>query len=226
MTLRKMFHQFHVTPEVRNYLRFLWWEGGKLDTEPKEYRMTVHLFGAASSPGCANFGLKYLAQQHKDEHPAAAVFVESNFYVDDGLTSVVTVKEAQELIVEAQELCKRAGLRLHKFNSNREEALSCVAPTDRAITTDPLKLNPEVTPAHILGIQWSMLNDSFSFDISAKDHLPTRRGILSVAASLYDPLGFMAPVATAFLQQKRPLGVLSALASVTRSSADSIRLGV
>ncbi|CAG2214432.1 unnamed protein product [Mytilus edulis] len=27
---------------------------------PIEYRMNVHLFGAASSPGCANFGLKEL----------------------------------------------------------------------------------------------------------------------------------------------------------------------
>ncbi len=61
----KMFHQFSVSPEGRNYLRFLWWEGGQLEREPQEYRMTVHLFGAASSPGCANFGLKYLAQQHR-----------------------------------------------------------------------------------------------------------------------------------------------------------------
>ena len=30
------------------------------------YRMKVHLFGAASSPGCANFGLKFLAEEHKE----------------------------------------------------------------------------------------------------------------------------------------------------------------
>lgn len=70
-----MFHQFSVSPEVRNYLRFLWWEGGLLETEPREYRMTVHLFGAASSSGCANFCLKYLAQQHKTDHSTASVFV-------------------------------------------------------------------------------------------------------------------------------------------------------
>lgn len=60
--IEKMFYQFRVSPEARNYLRFLWWEGGNLENEPREYQMTVHLFGAASSPGCANFGLKYLAQ--------------------------------------------------------------------------------------------------------------------------------------------------------------------
>ncbi len=91
--IKKMFHQFHVFPEARNFLRFLWWEGGKLENEPREYRMTVHLFGAASSPGCANFGLKYLAQQFKVTSPAASAFIEKDFYVDDGLTSVSTVQE-------------------------------------------------------------------------------------------------------------------------------------
>ncbi|XP_049419820.1 uncharacterized protein LOC125880984 [Epinephelus fuscoguttatus] len=192
--IEKMFHQFHVSPETRNYLRFLWWEGGNLENEPREYQMTVHLFGATSSPGCANFGLKYLAQQCKTIYPAASAFVERNFYVDDGLISIPTVQEAKELIVEAQELCNHAGLRLHKFNSNHKDVLSCVPPSERAESTDPLKLNSEMTSeGHVLGIQWSMVNDSFSFNISAKDHPPTRRGLLSVVASLYDPLGFMAP---------------------------------
>lgn len=94
--MEKMFHQFRVSPEACNYLRFIWWEGGKLENEPREYRMTVHLFGAASSPGCANFGLKYLAQQYKAIYPAASAFVEKNFYVDDGLISVPTVQEAKK----------------------------------------------------------------------------------------------------------------------------------
>lgn len=108
--IKRMFHQLLVMPEHRNYLRFLWWEDGDLDHEPKKYQMTVHLFGAASSPGCANFGLKYLAQLHKAYYTTAASFVENSFYVDDGLVTVPTIKEASALIVEAQELCKRGGL--------------------------------------------------------------------------------------------------------------------
>lgn len=96
--------------------------------------------------------------------------------------------------MEAQQLCDHGGLRLHKFNSNHKDVLSCIAPSERAETTDPLKLSPEVTSeGHILDIQWSMVSDSFSFNIMVKDHSPTRRGLLSVVASLYDPLGFIAP---------------------------------
>lgn len=122
-------------------------------------------------------------------------FIEKDFYVDDGLTSVPTVQEAKELIAEAQQLCKHGGLRLHKFNSNHKDVLSCIAPSERAETTDPLKLSPEVIlKGHILGIQWSMVSDSFSFNIKAKDHSPTGWGLLTVVASMYDPLGFIASV--------------------------------
>jgi hypothetical protein len=176
--IQKMFHQFSVSPEFRNYLRFLWWEGGQLDTEPKEYRMAVHLFGAGSPPGCANFALKYLAQQHKVDYPAASAFIEKNFYVDDGLTSVSSVEEAQKCIVEAQELCKSGGLHLHKFNSNQSDVLSCIDPSERATTTGPLNLKPDMTPdGHVLGIQWSIENDTFGFNVVTKDQPPTRRSI-------------------------------------------------
>lgn len=40
--IEKMFHQFYVSPELRNYLRFLWWEDGDLEAEPQEYQMAVH----------------------------------------------------------------------------------------------------------------------------------------------------------------------------------------
>ncbi|CAH2277111.1 Hypothetical predicted protein [Pelobates cultripes] len=111
----------------------------------------------------------------------------------DGLTSVSTVSEATNLILEAQELCKNTGLRLHKFNSNRKDILSCVAPSERATTCEALKLNPDSTPeGQVLGIQWSIENDTFSFSIDIKDQPSTRRGILSVVTSLYEPLGFIA----------------------------------
>jgi len=56
--LEAMFHQFKVPEEDRDFLRLYWWENGDISKCPIEYHMTVHLFGAASSPGCANFGLK------------------------------------------------------------------------------------------------------------------------------------------------------------------------
>ena len=96
--IEKMFHQFLVNEDHRDYLRFLWWENGDVNSKVKEYRMKVHLFGAASSPGCANFGLKYLAKEEEKEFPSASKFILENFYVDDGLQSCTSEDEAINLI--------------------------------------------------------------------------------------------------------------------------------
>ena len=53
-----MFHQVRVPVEDRDFLRFLWWPGGNLAKGLEEYRMTVHLFGAVSSPSCVNFAMR------------------------------------------------------------------------------------------------------------------------------------------------------------------------
>ena len=93
--IEKMLHKFKVNEEHRDYLRFLWWESGNLESQPKSYRMKVHLFGATSSPGCANYGLKKLAIDNQNEFGKEAThFLLNDFYVDDGLTSCKNVAES------------------------------------------------------------------------------------------------------------------------------------
>lgn len=70
-----MFHQVNITYEHRNLLRFLWWEQGNIERSLVEYRMTVHLFGVVSFPGCANFALKTTADDFEECGNDAAEFV-------------------------------------------------------------------------------------------------------------------------------------------------------
>ena len=114
-----MFHQVTVNAKHRNFLRFLWWKDGNLKEEPEEYQMTVHLFGATSSPSAASFALKTTADDYEEKWGSeAANFIRDEFYVDDGLKSVSSVAEARDLIHKAKNLCKEGGFRLHKFMSN------------------------------------------------------------------------------------------------------------
>lgn len=111
-----MYHQVSVNKEDRNFLRFLWWENGQLDSTPVEYRMKVHVFGATSSPGCANFVLKHTADSYKDNYgEEAAEFIKRYFYVDDGITSVASKEDAHKLIENGKKLCEKGGFHLHKF---------------------------------------------------------------------------------------------------------------
>ena len=77
--------------------------------------------------GCANFGLKRATNDAEFEFgEAAANFVRNNFYIDDGLVSVPSVKEAIDLLQSSRNLCANAGLKLHKFVSNKLEVLECL----------------------------------------------------------------------------------------------------
>ena len=122
-----MFHQFHVKTEDQDYLRFLRWENGILEAEPSIYRMKVHLLGAASSSGCANFGLKHLATEGRGRFSEETIsFIQRNFYVDDGLASVPSERQVIQLVKEARELCSTGKLWLHKFISTSKEVLATV----------------------------------------------------------------------------------------------------
>ena len=197
--IEKMFYQFRVNAEHRDVLRFFWWKDGNLDAEPKEYRMTVHLFGASSSPGCSNFGLKQTAIDNAGEFGLeASDFLSNDFYVDDGLKSCETEDEAVNLVENSIAMCAKGGLRLHKFASNSTQVLESIPKGSKASNlTQPNILSSKDKRAEkaerALGIQWCMQSDTFKFKIVFKERPPTRRGILSTVSSVYDPLGFLAP---------------------------------
>ena len=117
--VEKMFFQFFVREDHRDFFRFLWWEHGNYETEePTEFRMRVHLFGAVSSPSVSNFGLQQAANDGENMFGSeTADLVRSDFYVDDGLKSVATEDAAISLIINASGLCANRGPRLHKFVS-------------------------------------------------------------------------------------------------------------
>ena len=70
--IEKMFFQVRVRKEDQSFLRFLWWPNGDVQKEAEEYCMTVHLFGAVSSPACANYALKRTADNSEDEYGSEA----------------------------------------------------------------------------------------------------------------------------------------------------------
>ena len=194
--IEAMFHQVKVNEEYRDLLRFLWWEDGDLTKEPKEYRMTVHLFGATSSPGCANFALKSTANDFEEEFGASAAdFLRNDFYVDDGLKSVPFVDEAVKLIASVKQMCSKGGFRLHKFVSNSKEVIRRIPEQDRADGVKELDLDLDSLPLErALGVHWCVESDCFQFTIVLQDKPCTRRGILSTVSSIFDPLGFVAPL--------------------------------
>lgn len=194
--IEAMYHQVRVPAEDSDLLRFLWWPDGDCSRELMEYRMVAHLFGATSSPSCACFALRKCAEDNQRcFSPMAVNTVLHHFYVDDCLVSVGSEEEAISLCRELSALCAEGGFKLTKWTSNRRTVLAAIPQEERAKEVKDLDLNSDALPVeHALGVQWCVQSDSFKFKITLKTHPLTRRGILSVTSSIYDPLGFLAPV--------------------------------
>ena len=103
--IESMFLQVRVPLENANALRFLWWPNGDLQSEPEEYQMLVHLFGATSSPSCASFALRQTTEDNKNDFdPVTVETVRRNFYVEDCLKLVETEDKANNLQEELRRL--------------------------------------------------------------------------------------------------------------------------
>ena len=81
--IEAMFYQVRVPEAQRDLFRFMWWPNGDITQDLQEYQMNVHLFGAVSSPSCANFCLKKAAEDCiNDVGIDTANVLEKNFYVE------------------------------------------------------------------------------------------------------------------------------------------------
>ena len=157
--------------------------------------MTVHLFGATSSPGCANFALKRTADDFEELFGSEpAKFVKADFYVDEGLKSVPSAVQASALIESTKSLLAKGGFNLHKFISNSKKVVKAIPKEQQASGIKELDLSRDVLSIErALGVQWCVQSDSLQFRVVLKDKPLTRRGILSSISSIYDPLGLAAP---------------------------------
>lgn len=187
--IEKMFFQFRVPPDQRDLLRFLWFnDNGQVST----FRMTVHLFGAVSSPSCAIYGLKRLAMDYGGKYPQAERFINKHFYVDDGLVSTDSTEDAIKMAQQSIEMCKEANVRLCKFASTSNTVLESIPASECSPNSSTQDLLPQVSSA--LGVTWLIDSDEFNFRLELRDTPLNRRGILSTVSSIYDPLGLISPI--------------------------------
>ncbi|XP_024123270.2 uncharacterized protein LOC112143483 [Oryzias melastigma] len=191
-----MYHQVRVPPEDSDLLRFLWWPEGNINQPLQDYKMVVHLFGATSSPSCANFALKKTAEDAKSlMAPAAVNAIMNNFYVDDCLISVSDGIEACNMVNDLTELCESGGFHLTKWMTNDRAVLASIPEKERAKEVKDLDLSNDPLPDEkVLGVNWCAELDQFKVSLNPKSMPHTRRGILSFVSAMYDPLGFLSPV--------------------------------
>ncbi|XP_058881751.1 uncharacterized protein LOC131737334 [Acipenser ruthenus] len=194
--IEQMFHSFLVREDHRNFLRFLWYRDNDSSKDIIEYRMKVHVFGNSPSPAVAVYGLRCAASHEEVEYGAdVRHFVERDFYVDDGLKSLPTAAEAIDLLKRTQKALAISNLRLHKVASNSAMVMEAFPSDDHAKDLKDLDLDVDSPPVQrSLGLSWNLKRDAFTFCVTTSEKPFTRRGVLATINSLFDPLGFVAPI--------------------------------
>ena len=193
--IESMYYQVLVSDKQRSLLKFLWWPKGDTSNGLKEYEMNAHVFGAISSPSCANYALKKTANENEEKYgSSAANTLRRNFYVDDMLKSVSSSAEMIDLINRIIGLCDEGGFNLTKFVSTNKEVLNSLPPSKLAPRMKEYDLYEGSTfIERALGVHWCIVNDEMLFRIEFKDSPLTRKGILSTISSIYDPPGLASP---------------------------------
>lgn len=192
--IEEMFLQVRVPEKDRDALCFLWWPNNRMTSEPAEYQMLVHPFGATSSPFCANYALKNTAAEFENCYSKEVITaIKKNFYVDDCLVSVPNVNLAKSFVNEITDMLKQRGFRLRNWITNERRVVEGIPNSERAkslMTLDLKQLPREKT----LGLEWDADKDSFHFQFNFTKGAVTRRELLSCVSALFDPLGLVSPL--------------------------------
>ena len=183
----KMFRQFDIHEADRDWLRILWRPS---QSEPiQTYRLRTVTYGTAPAPYQAIRCLKQLASDETVRYPRGAEILLNHSYVDDNLGGGYDLNSAIQARNELIGILASAGMQLDKWSTNDQRIIS-----DLSETSNQELAFEEVVST--LGLRWNSKTDTFQFRVRPQVTLPTvtKRTMLSEIASLFDPLGWLAPV--------------------------------
>ena len=196
------FHEVYVDEGDSGVFRYWWFTDERMsEVELKEF--LGHVFGARSSSCVATFALRYHAEVNQDIFdPEVIEAIRKLFYVDDLCASKRDVPSARRFRVALTDALKQAGFDLVKWRSSHPEALVDDDGTEAArdpnsdVKTFDEDSDEKQPMEKVLGMCYSFARDEFSFrpDMEKmRQPVRTKREMLKLIASLYDPMGFLAP---------------------------------
>ena len=187
-----MYLQIKLYPDDRSCHRILW-RNFNIDQEPTVYEFNRLVFGLNCSPFLAQLVAHHHARLCKQRYPMASETILKSTYMDDSMDSVQNDMQGIQLYQQLSRLWEEAGMHTHKWLSNSEVVLNQIPPSDRI---NEVNLDSDPLPsAKTLGIMWHASEDVFTFvsHIGKQKSKWTKRIFLSRIATLFDPLGLLAP---------------------------------
>ena len=184
-----MFLQVAIASNDSRSLRFLWCEDPEQKIEVYEY--TRHVFGAKSSPTCANYSLHQVAKVNAKDDENLVKAVQRNFYMDRILNLVRTLQEAIEIYQQVKEILRNCGFSFKKWIRSDEKVASQIQEADSSTKISKI-FETEPKSSSIVGLNWNVDTDSLIVCRGTEKVVPskiTQRFFLSFFSAVFDPLG-------------------------------------
>ena len=182
----KEFWEIYYNKEDRNFVRFLYTPEER--QEPVIFRQKGLVMGAVASPFQALYCISKLKEFYENQFPLAAEAIK-DIYVDDVLACFDSMTQAAQTARQLINFFAKGSFTIHKFQASHEKIL------------DMAKIEPEKRAkgktTKVLGVQYNSETDEIEYDYSEaikEAKLVTKRHILQVLATLFDPLGCCSPV--------------------------------
>ena len=225
--IEKAFLNVSISPEQRDFLRFLWVDDvGSLEPKVEVFRFTRACFGVISSPYLLNATIRHHLSKYEEANSEFVENVIQSLYCDDYVSSFDSEDEAFAQFQSLKQCFREAGFNMRKWKSNsnelaakiktEEEKSVCGENTQQGPNCDDKKVKithtgqtsslyegQETGPKEkVLGLSWNKDTDKLCFDFAEilKDFDSeeiTKRTILSTTAKIFDPLGVLSPAVIA-----------------------------
>lgn len=196
--ISKAFLQVRVREEDRDALRFHWRANN--DQPVETYRFQRVVFGLTCSPYLLNGVLETHLDTWAQSYPAEVERLRRSLFVDDTILGGHNTKQVRERKEFAVKVMEDAKFQLHKWHSNLPELESPAGKTqDAEVSYAKHEVGTRQGESKLLGVPWDKSGDTIRVELPSEPSPPTKRGVLSQLARIYDPLGVASPI---YLQGK------------------------
>ena len=195
-------------PSNRDSLRFFWVEDITAEKPKiKEYRSCCVLFGAGPSPFLLRGTLRHHLSKYEEMDPLFVQALKDSLYVDDLVGGSSDEDQAYDIYQNTKKRLKEDDFEMHKWKSNCGELMR---QTEQGEENSKVFDSKKVKPCKetvdnlserekILGIVWNRHKDTLHFDLmgivsKAEGLVVTKRNVLRVLSSIFDPLGRISPI--------------------------------
>ena len=220
--IEKAFQIIHVDEKHCDALRFLWVQDiDSVDTKLLILRFIGVVFGLNCSPFILGGTSEHHISKYQFDDPYSAKKLLESIYVDDVINGAETPMKALKFYEESKACLEAGGFRLRQWKTSDKQLQALidkgenqmeVVNSDEKFESDDLSYTKAVigetitlndSEQKVLGLRWDSMEDELSISFEkvvmlSDSLLPTKRNLLKLSASIFDPLGLISAVTVQF----------------------------